>query len=137
MGIRASVLLDPVEFLLALLLLPIKLTALLKGRRFINAAECPGAICLHQIGIRVLAVLLPPSATVPKTLPLVLTSEMRTLVIQQVLMEGLACSTAKAPEMKTIRSSSPVEGSGLLIALGGTPRIVEGAVRTFLDLVDQ
>ena len=47
MRIRASVLLDPVEFLLALLLLPVELTTILKGRGFINASERPGAICLH------------------------------------------------------------------------------------------
>ena len=111
-------LLDPVEFLLALLLLPVELTTILKGRRFINAAERPGLVRLHQIGIRVLAVLVLPSASVPETVPLVLTSEFRTLVIHQILMEGHALTTAKALEAIPVRVSGPEERGGLLIALG-------------------
>ena len=136
MGIGASVLLDPVEFLLALLLLPVELTTILKGRGFINGAECPGLVRLHQIGIRVLAVLVLPSTSVPETVPLVVLCKCRTLVIHQVLMEGLALTTAKALEAISVRASSPEERGGLLIALGRTCWIAVTAVRTLLDLVD-
>lgn len=129
-------LLDPVRLLLALLL-PVELATLLKGRRFPNAAERPGAICPHQFGIRVFAGLVPPSATVPETLPLVLTSEFSILVFQQILMEGPARSTAKALEMETIRTSVPCKAGGLLIAFRGTLRIFASAEGTLLDLVDR
>ena len=137
MGIWASVLLDPVLLLLALLLLPVELTTLLKGRWFLNAAECPGPICPHLFGVRVLAVLPPPSATVPETVPLVVLCKVSTLVFLQVLMEGLARPTAKALEVETIRAVIPVEGSGLLLAFRRTLRILKSAVGTFLHLVDQ
>ena len=102
-------LLDPVEFLLALPLLPVELATILKGRRFINAAERPGLVRPHQIGIWVLAVLVLPSASMPESVPLVVLCECRTLVIHQVLMEGLGLTTAKAPETIPITH----EGSGL------------------------
>jgi hypothetical protein len=137
MGIWASVLIDPVLLLLALLLLPVKLATFLKGRRFLNAAERIGVVCPHRIRRRVFAGLVPPSATVPETVPLVLISKVNTLVFLHVLMEGFALSTAKALEMETIRTSVPGKAGGLLIAFRGTLRILASAVGTLLDLVNR